>query len=112
MPGFEEELLEEEEAEAKLDPVSIVWRFLRRGLPLLALFNALGQGEPLEVDPNKVKEAKRPHAASVKFIGACKSQLGITDAFIVSDLFGDDTTGIVKVGRLNLARPDWKPRNP
>jgi cell division control protein 24 len=89
---------EEEDAEDDADPVTILWRFLRRGFPLMNLYNALRPPVQIEVDPNKVAERKRGQAATFKFIQACKEHLGITDSFMVTDLYGDDTTGFVKVG--------------
>jgi cell division control protein 24 len=98
LPGFEELLLEEEEeAGDDADPVTVVWRFLRRGYPLMDLYNALGPRVPLEVDPNKVGEKKRGQAATFKFMQACMKELGISESFMVVDLYGDDTTGFVKV---------------
>ena len=97
-PGFEDKLQEEEEdAGDDADPVTILWRFLRRGYPLMELYNALGPRTMLEVDPNKVQEKKRGQAATYKFMQACKEHLGINETFMVTDLYGDDTTGFVKV---------------
>src|ERR1700760_3654649 len=76
-PGFEDKLQEEEEdAGDDADPVTILWRFLRRGYPLMELYNALGPRTMLEVDPNKVQEKKRGQAATYKFMQACKEHLG------------------------------------
>jgi cell division control protein 24 len=87
----------EDEAGDDADPVTIVWRFLRRGFPLMALYNATNPRIRLEVDPNKVGEKKRGQAATFKFMQACKEHLGITENFMVTDLYGEDTTGFVKV---------------
>jgi cell division control protein 24 len=100
-PHFEEALHEEEsEAGEDADPVTILWRFLRRGYPLMDLYNSLSPRVPLEVDPNRVAEKKRGQAATYKFIQACMKELGITECFMVTDLYGDDTSGFVKVSNL------------
>jgi cell division control protein 24 len=87
----------EDDAGNDADPVTIVWRFLRRGYPLMTLYNATNPRIPLEVDPNKVGEKKRGQAATFKFMQACKEYLGIIETFMVTDLYGEDTTGFVKV---------------
>jgi cell division control protein 24 len=98
-PGFEDALREEEmEIGEDADPVTIMWRFFRRGYPLMELYNALNPRVRLEVDPNKVAEKKRGQAATFKFIHACMKELNISECFMVTDLYGDDTTGFVKVG--------------
>jgi cell division control protein 24 len=108
LPGFEEALQEEEEdAGDDADPVTVIWRFFRRGYPLMDLYNTLGPQIPLEVDPNKVGEKKRGQAATFKFMQACMKELGILESFMVVDLYGDDTTGFVKVKltRSTMASP-------
>jgi cell division control protein 24 len=99
LPGPVAEALfeEEERANVDIDPVSIIWRLFRRGYPLMDLYNTLGIGTPLEVDPAKVAERKRPQAATFKFIFACMKELQIKDSFVIIDLHGDDTAGLVKV---------------
>jgi cell division control protein 24 len=100
-PGFEQALREEEEdADEDADPVTIVWRFFRRGYPLMEMYNALNPHVPLHVDPTKVGEKKRGQAATYKFTTACMTNLGISECFMVTDLYGDDTTGFVKVTRV------------
>jgi len=96
--GFPDMLMEEEEdAGEDADPVTIMWRFFRKGYPLMDLYNATGPRVPLEVDPTKVNEKKRGQAATFKFMAACMKDLGIADVFVLQDLYGDDTTGFVKV---------------
>jgi cell division control protein 24 len=98
LPGMEHALQEEEmEAGEDTDPVTIMWRFFRRGYPLMELYNALNPRVPLEVDVTKVKEKKRNQAATFKFITACMRDLNTTERFMVTDLYADDTTGFVKV---------------
>lgn len=104
LPGFDEALRhEEEEAGIDADPVTILWRFFRIGYPLMDLYNSLRPRTPLEVDPTKVGEKKRGQAATFKFIQACMKELNIYECFMIIDLYGDDTTGFVKVSPDNFA---------
>ena len=100
VPGFERHLREEEEeADEDTDPVTLLWRTFRRGYPLITLYNALGPTRKLEVDPSKFTETKRAKAAAFKFLQACLGELGFEqgECFILGELYGDDTTGFVKV---------------
>lgn len=102
VPGFERhmrEMEEEERAQGTSDPVASLWNCLRGGYPLMTIFNATNPSEPLEIDPEKVPEAKRPKAATFKFLSACLSDLGFPqqDCFLITDLYGDNTTGFLKV---------------
>jgi cell division control protein 24 len=103
VPGFDEFLLEMEEEEREsddtADPVTSMWNLLRRGFPLMSIFNALEPKVPLEVNSATVAESKQGKAASYKFMQACIEELGfpIQECFLVSDLYGQDTTGFVKV---------------
>jgi cell division control protein 24 len=100
VPGFEQFLDEvEEEADEDTDPVTVLWRTFRQGYPLMAIYNALRPRIPLTVDENKVGQKKRGQAATYKFIEACKVELKFPpeQTFILTDLYGDDTTGFVKV---------------
>lgn len=100
VPGFIDILIEEEEdADEDTDPVTLLWRTFRRGYPLMNIYNALLPAVPLEVDETRVKDVKRPQAATFKFLQACIRDLRFPseDCFIISDLYGDDTTGFVKV---------------
>lgn len=102
VPGFSESLAEEEdEADDDTDPVTLLWRTFRRGYPLMLLYNALRPSQPLSM-PQGVKEEKKAKAATFKFIQACITDLQIPseDLFIITDLYGDDTTGFVKVARI------------
>ncbi|RFU24100.1 hypothetical protein B7463_g12238, partial [Scytalidium lignicola] len=80
------------------DPVTALWSCLRKGTPLLTIYNSLQPSEPLRID-DSVSEAKRPKFAAFKFYEACLKELKIPseDCFALTDLFGDDTTGFVKV---------------
>jgi cell division control protein 24 len=100
IPGFERWMIEEEnKAEDDADPVTLLWRTFRRGYPLMHIYNALGPKIPLSVDEARIPEKNRPKTAAYKFIQACVGELKFPaeDVFILSDLYGDDTTGFVKV---------------
>ena len=102
VPGFSDALIEEEEdADEDTDPVTVLWRTFRRGLPLILLYNALEPAQPLVLGAS-VREDKRGKAATFKFLQACVNDLKFPaeDCFIVTDLYGDDTTGFVKVARV------------
>ncbi|GAB7364520.1 hypothetical protein MBLNU230_g5328t1 [Neophaeotheca triangularis] len=101
--GFEESVVEEEqEADEELDPVSLLWRTFRKGHPLILLFNTLKPDAPIQAPNNGVKRDKMGKASSFKFVQACMDKLKFEadDCFIMQDLYGDDTTGFVKVVRV------------
>ncbi|KAH9217114.1 BcCDC24, RhoGEF protein [Leptodontidium sp. 2 PMI_412] len=101
VPDFDAHLNDsdsEDEGE-DIDPVSSLWRCLRKGTPLMTIYNSLKPPEPLRID-EKISEAKRPKIAAFKFVEAClKGDLKLPpgECFSLQDLFGDDTTGFVKV---------------
>ncbi|PGH10606.1 hypothetical protein AJ80_07457 [Polytolypa hystricis UAMH7299] len=102
VPGFENHLAEMEEmdkADDAVDPVNSVWRCLRHGYPLLTIYNASNPAEPLAIDPFKVPENKRPKLSAFKFLEACLQDLGFPqqECFLITDLYGENTTGFVKV---------------
>lgn len=100
--GFRESLeAEEDDADDDTDPVTLLWRTFRRGYPLMLLYNALHPTQPL-ILPQGVKEEKKGKAATFKFIQACIVDLKMPndDLFIITDLYGDDTTGFVKVAKV------------
>ncbi|KAI9845986.1 MAG: hypothetical protein M1837_004392 [Sclerophora amabilis] len=101
VPGFEHHLSEmEEDNEVNgVDPVESMWWCLRRGYPLMTVYNALNPAAPLHVDETKVPEAKRAKTASFKFVQACLKDLQFPpdECFLIMDLYGEDTTGFVKV---------------
>ena len=106
VPGFEGHIAEmdEEEAEAEdsIDPVTLMWNSLRRGYPLMTVYNALRPAKLLDVDSSKVKEKDLGKAATFKFLQACMSDLKFEarECFLITDLYGEDTTGFVKVSLL------------
>ncbi|KAI9648774.1 Guanine nucleotide exchange factor for Cdc42p [Ciborinia camelliae] len=102
VPGFNSHFVDsddEDEVEEDMDPVSSLWRCLRKGTPLVTLYNTLQPAEPLPQPDNKMAEPKKSKMAAFKFVEACMKDLQIPpgDVFALSDLFGDDTTGFVKV---------------
>lgn len=104
VPGFETFLEEEEQgAEEEIDPVDLLWRTFRRGYPLLELYNVLRPEKPIRVNTAAMSsEVKKGKAMTFKFINACINDLNfkVEDCFIILDLYGDDTTGFVKVTRM------------
>lgn len=101
VPGFEQHLQELDDDEVSGDdddPVTSLWRCLKKGYPLMTIYNALQPPEPLQVD-DKVSDAKKPKSAASKFVLACLKDLKLPpeEVFVLNDLFGDDTTGFVKV---------------
>ncbi|KAI9800638.1 MAG: hypothetical protein M1825_003960 [Sarcosagium campestre] len=101
VPGFEQHLMdmEHDDAHDAVDPVASMWRCLRKGYPLMTVFNALNPEIPIGVDEAKVPEAKRAKTAAFKFVQACLEGLNFPpdECFVIMDLFGEDTTGFVKV---------------
>lgn len=103
VPGFEEHIVEMEEeeedsADEPKDPVTLMWNCLRRGYPLMTIYNASLPARPLRVDAT-IREDKIGKATTFKFLQACMAELKIPphECFLITDLFGEDTTGFVKV---------------
>lgn len=103
VPGFAQHLAEIEEDEAEnedsTDPVDSIWSCFKHGYPLMTIYNALQHGTPLKVDASKIGEAKIGKAATFKFLQACLTELMFpsNECFLITDLYGSDTTGFVKV---------------
>ena len=103
VPGFgpylEEMEQDEEEGDDATDPVTLMWNMLRRGFPLMAIYNALQPRVRLEVNQSRVTEANVGKAATFKFLQACLEELSFPapECFLITDLYGSDTTGFVKV---------------
>ena len=92
-----------DDEEEDIDPVSSLWRCLRKGTPLLAIYNSIQPPDPLQID-EKIPETKKAKTATFKFIEAClrgELKLPPGECFTLGDLFGDDTTGFVKVRGLD-----------
>ena len=103
VPGFEEHIIEMEEeeedsADEPKDPVTLMWNCLRRGYPLMTIYNASLPARPLRLDP-KIREDKIGKTTTFKFLQACMTEFMIPshECFLITDLFGEDTTGFVKV---------------
>ena len=109
VPGFHEHIaeMEEEEADANdaTDPVTSMWNCLRRGFPLMTVYNAFRPVTPLSVDPN-ISEAKMAKHAAFKFLQACLMDLKFppSEMFLITDLYGENTTGFVKVSHCWIVR--------
>ena len=104
VPGFEEHIIEMEEeeedsADEPKDPVTLMWNCLRRGYPLMTIYNASLPARPLKIDATKIREDKVGKATTFKFLQACMTEFRIPpdECFLITDLFGEDTTGFVKV---------------
>lgn len=103
VPSFEQHWNESDDEDddnsEKEDPVSSLWRCLRKGYPLMTIYNSLQPAEPLAIDEAKTTAPKRAKMAAFKFVQACLKDLKLSpgECFVISDLFGDDTTGFVKV---------------
>ncbi|KAL5336788.1 Dbl homology domain-containing protein [Aspergillus crustosus] len=102
VPDFEpylQQMDEEDTLQGNTDPVASLWNFLRHGYPLLAIYNASQPPEPLELDTAKVPEARRPKAATFKFLQAAIQELAFPqqECFLITDLYGDNTIGFTKV---------------
>lgn len=107
VPNFQVHLeeMDEEEADANdaTDPVTAMWNCLRRGFPLITIYNAFNPAVPLKVD-SSISEAKMAKHAAFKFLQACMSELKFPaqECFLITDLYGENTTGFVKVSLVYL----------
>lgn len=102
VPGFDQHLNDsddEDQDDENMDPVSSLWRCLRKGYPLMTIYNSLQPVEPLVIDEARTQAPKRAKMAAFKFVQACLKDLNLPsgECFVISDLFGNDTTGFVKV---------------
>ncbi|TGJ83253.1 hypothetical protein E0Z10_g5528 [Xylaria hypoxylon] len=101
VPNFEGYLhsIEKDAMSSEYNPVDSVWGLLKSGEPLLTIYNSIKPDIPLNPGDLPADPARRPKAATFKFIDACLRQLVIPagECFIVSDLMNEDTTGFVKV---------------
>ena len=108
VPGFHEHIMEMNEEEAEegdfIDPVTAMWNCLRRGFPLMTIYNALRPPKPLSVDSSRFTESKIGKACTFQFLRACTNDLsfGPNEMFLITDLYGEDTTGFVKVRLLQV----------
>lgn len=80
-----------------VDPVTFIWRFVRLGSSLCALFNILDPNTMLKA--NLAEDVKGSKRAVYDFVQGCKSELGYTDdeLFTISNVFSDNTGDLLKV---------------
>lgn len=100
---FEKFLEPPEDADPNIpeDPVTQLWRCFRLGSSLCVLFNATRPAEPIRderLNPN-LKTMNDCKAATFHFLKGIKQELLIQgdDAFMIHNLYSDDTNGFVKV---------------
>ena len=103
VPGFRPfiDSMEREEDEGA-DPVSSLWRCFRAGKPLLTIYNAAQpEGQKLDMDTRRAGANNAGKADTFQFLKFCMQQLNIptSETFLITDLFGDNTTGFQKVSR-------------
>jgi cell division control protein 24 len=107
VPGFEQHLIdsddEDEGGEMEMDPMSSLWRCLRKGYPLMTIYNCLQPPNPLQIAEGTVAARNIPKSAAFKFVQACLLELKFEECFVLTDLFGDDTTGFVKVSLVSFS---------
>jgi cell division control protein 24 len=103
VPDFEKFLDPPEDADPDIpeDPVTQLWRCFRMGSSLCVLFNAtrpveLIRDERLSPHLKTINDCK---AATFHFLKGIKNELGIDgeEAFMIHNLYSDDTNGFVKV---------------
>jgi cell division control protein 24 len=100
---FEQFLEPPEDADPDVpeDPVTQLWRCFRMGSSLCVLFNALQPMELIKDDrlSPHLKTINDCKAATFHFLKGIKNELKIDgeDAFMISNLYSDDTNGFVKV---------------
>jgi cell division control protein 24 len=107
VPGFEQHLTdsddEDDGEDVEMDPVSSLWRCLRKGYPLMTIYNCLQPPNPLQIAEGTVAARNIPKSAAFKFVQACLMELKFEECFVLTDLFGDDTTGFVKVSLVSVS---------
>ena len=93
VPGFEEYLQQLDPA----DPVESLWSLLKKGQPLLVIYNASKPTTALQPAPPSEPAQTRRKKAIYQFCTACVGELRMHDSFMLRDLDDNDTTGFVKV---------------
>jgi cell division control protein 24 len=113
VPGFEQHLIdsddEDEGGEMEMDPMSSLWRCLQKGYPLMTIYNCLQPPNPLQIAERTIAARNIPKSAAFKFVQACLMDLKFEECFVLTDLFGDDTTGFVKVSQALFMLRDYVP---
>lgn len=113
IPGLDDEIefVEDFYNESSQDPVSLLWKTFRLGYTLSLIQDTLRADVRPDVkeehraflENGGVKE-KRSKQFVYKFIQSCRSSLELSQDEIptIMELYNDDTTGFVKVGRPTL----------
>jgi cell division control protein 24 len=92
----------------KADPLCIIIQVFRHGMPLLMLLERIPGIRNLAYLTHledSIDEQKIPKVATFRFIKACMDDLGFQphECFSVTDLFGSDTTGFIKVSAVAIS---------
>ncbi|KAL1297214.1 hypothetical protein AAFC00_004780 [Neodothiora populina] len=101
--GFDAFLHDQEQAaDDDVDIVTLLWRTFRKGRPLVALYDTLRPDQPITADVSRYNPEKQGKALTSSFLRYCINELhfAVEDCFIIYDLYGDDTTGFVKVTKM------------
>jgi len=99
---FERWMIEEEDKVGDdTDAVTILWRTLQRGYPLIEVYNVFNPQVSLSVGDlgRDLDDKKSSRIAVNKFIEACVHELKfpLGECFTLGDLYGDDISGFLKV---------------
>ena len=100
--AFERWMIEEEDKVGDdTDAVTILWRTLQRGYPLIEVYNVFNPQVSLSVGDlgRDLDDKKSSRIAVNKFIEACVHELKfpLGECFTLGDLYGDDISGFLKV---------------
>jgi cell division control protein 24 len=117
IPGLPEILAMERDENEDANPLYFVIGVFRRGVPLLLLLERVRGVQylaQLTQFHGPIDSQKMPKVATFRFIKACMDDLGFhpDECFLIDDLFGDDTTGHVKVKTVSaicIGRQDSDP---
>jgi cell division control protein 24 len=92
--------LQTTESEEEEDPLTFLMQVFRQGIPLLMLMARVQRVQGVSHYIQLEDYQKIPEVATAKFVEVCRRDLGfkLDECFTISDLFGNDSTGFVKVG--------------
>ncbi|KAK6541262.1 hypothetical protein TWF694_008627 [Orbilia ellipsospora] len=91
-----------ENPDLPIDPVQQIWQTFRSGAPLVHLYNALCPDKKLK-GADEIPEALNKKKALVfQFLKNINEELHLSgdNTFIITNVYGDDTTGFVKVTKV------------
>ncbi|KAF3923770.1 hypothetical protein AA313_de0201617 [Arthrobotrys entomopaga] len=91
-----------ENPDLPIDPVQQIWQTFRSGAPLVHLYNALCPDKKLK-GADEIPEALNKKKALVfQFLKNINEELHLSgdNSFIITNVYGDDTTGFVKVTKV------------